>query len=230
MPVKIDPIENNVLRDYVEDAIINSLISGGLSPGDQVIEADIARQAGISRGPVREAIQLLVGEDILISIPQRGTFVKQWTEQDLLEVYSIRAILESYAARLAVERMTNDEMAELSAIIDEMLQHAEAGEEADVYELDLAFHKRAIELSKHHLLCNLLRKLRRQINIFIRFDTETTPDLLNYASNHLLLLNAIKSRDPKKVEKVFRDHILEVGEVLAKRYQESQKQKSSDTD
>jgi len=226
MPVKIEPIESNVLRDYVEDAIINSLITGGLKPGDQVIEAEIARQAGISRGPVREAIQLLVGEDILVSIPQRGTFVKQWTEQDLLEIYSIRAILESYAVRLAVERMTDDEMSELTTIIDEMLQFAETGKEADVYEHDLAFHNRAIELSKHRLLCNLLGRLRRQISIFIRFDTETTPDLRQYASNHLLLLNAMKSGDSRKVERVFREHILEVGEMLAKRYQESHPQTS----
>ena len=127
MPLQIPRLENDSLRDRVLDAIEQALVSGALKPEDRVVEAEIAREAGISRGPVREAIQQLVGEGVLVSIPHRGTFVAGWTERDVVETYSMRALLESYAAALAMSRMNPDESPEMEAIVDEMFQRAKEG-------------------------------------------------------------------------------------------------------
>ncbi len=198
-----------------------------MKPGDQVNEAEIARQAGISRGPIREAIQHLVGEEILVSYPHRGTFVAEWTEKDIREVYSVRALLEGYAARLAVQNMTAEEMSELNAIIEEMVQKAHEGDEASVFESDLLFHLRAYEFSRHELLCRLLSKLRRRIYIFIKLDADTTPSLVNYAENHYLLLDSLRSGNPDRAEAVFREHLEAVGEVLAERHKNKMLEKQN---
>jgi DNA-binding GntR family transcriptional regulator len=198
------------------------LSSGELKPGDQVNEAEIARQAGISRGPVREAIQQLVGEEILVNYPHRGTFVTEWDERDIEEVYSLRAVMESYGASLASQRMLPEEYDELEGIVAEMIKRANEGDGPGVFELDLKFHLRTYEFSRHNLLCNLLAKLRRRIYIYLKMDANTTPNLVSYAENHSLLLKALRSDDPAYTEKVFREHILEVGSMLVERFKQQQ--------
>jgi DNA-binding GntR family transcriptional regulator len=225
MPVDIDTISSSVLRDQVSTAILRSLSSGELKPGDQVNEAEIARQAGISRGPVREAIQQLVGEEILVSYPHRGTFVTEWDKKDIEEVYSLRAVLESYSARLASQRMLSEEFDELEAIVDEMIRKAKEGDEPGVFELDLKFHLRTYDFSRHTLLKNMLAKLRRRIYIYVKMDADTTPNLVSYAQNHSLLLKALRSDDPEYTEKVFREHILDVGSMLAERFKQQRLEK-----
>jgi len=230
MPVEIESLDERVFRDRIEKAILQALSTGDLRPGDQVNEAEIARQAGISRGPVREAIQHLVGEEILVSYPHRGTFVAEWTEKDILEIYGVRALLEGYAARLAVLKMTTEEMSELSSIIQEMVQKAREGDEASVFEFDLLFHLRAYEFSRHDLLCRLLSKLRRRIYFYIKLDADTTPSLVQYAENHYLLLDSLKSRDPDRAETVFREHLESVGQVLAERYRQKKLEQQKTTE
>jgi DNA-binding GntR family transcriptional regulator len=220
MPLEIESLDARVFRDQIEKAILQALSSGDLHPGDQVNEAEIARQAGISRGPVREAIQHLVGEDLLVSYPHRGTFVAEWTDKDILEIYSMRALLEGYAARLAVRTMTAEQFDELSNIIDKMVQKAREGDHASVFEFDLLFHQCMSGYSNHSLLIKLLTNLRRRINFYIKLDEDTTPSLEQYAENHYVLLDCIKSKDPEMAETVFREHLESVGKVLAERYKQ----------
>jgi DNA-binding GntR family transcriptional regulator len=217
MPVEIGHIESEALRDQILDAIERALVSGMIRPGDRVNEANIARQAGISRGPVREAIQHLVAEDILVKVPHRGTFVAQWTLNDVSETYGLRALLESYAARLAKERMTQEDFTELEAIVDEMFDCAQRGDSPGLTELDSRFHHRLYDISSHKLLKRKLDELWRRISMLVHFDAETSPDLIEYAQNHRMLLDAIGSGDGGKIEEVFREHILSVGEALIQR-------------
>lgn len=75
--MKVPFLKRENLRDAVIRLIEEALLMGELSPGSRIVEAELARQAGISRGPVREAIQQLVGEGVLVQYPSRGTFVVQ---------------------------------------------------------------------------------------------------------------------------------------------------------
>jgi DNA-binding GntR family transcriptional regulator len=217
VPLQIPRIESDSLRDRVLDAIEQALVSGILKPEDRVVETEIAREAGISRGPVREAIQQLVGEGILVSIPHRGTFVAGWTERDVVETYGMRAVLESYAAALAMSRMTPDESAEMEAIVDEMFQHAKEGNAPAVLELDLRFHRRLYELSGHEMLERMLGELRRRINLLVNIDANTTPNLIEYAQNHRMLM------DRDHVEHTFREHIVVAGNALVERMREAER-------
>jgi DNA-binding GntR family transcriptional regulator len=226
MPLEIETLDVRVFRDQIEEAILKALRIGDLKPGDQVKEAVIADQAGISRGPVREAIQHLVGEGLLVYKPHRGTFVAEWTDKDIREIYSVRALLEGYSARLAVQIMTNEHLAELSAIIDEMVQKANQGDDEGVFDCDLLFHQRINEFSGLELVSKLLVNLRRRINFYIKLDEDTTPSLEQYARNHYMLLESLKSKDAEKAEAVFRDHLESVGKTLADRYKQKMLEKN----
>jgi DNA-binding GntR family transcriptional regulator len=222
VPLQVEPIESKIIRDQVLDAIEKALVSGELRPEDRVNEAEIARDAGISRGPVREAIQHLVAEGILVNVPHRGTYVAQWTKRDVAETYGLRALLESYAASLAKERMSVEEMTTLENIVSDMEACARRGDAACLSELDLEFHHRLYELSGHTLLMRVLRDLWRRISMLVNFDASTSPDLIEYAQNHRMLLDAIKSGDGIKIEQVFREHIIGIGDIIIQRMEETE--------
>ncbi len=213
-------VEPDVLRDGVIDAIERALFSGQLKPGDRVVETDIAHQTGTSRGPVREAIQQLVGEGLLTTHPYRGTFVARWTVRDVIEVYGLRAVLEGYAVHLALERMTEDMIAELESIVEGMCELARRGDGEGVTELDIRFHACLYEFSGQRLLCDSLAALRRKIEALTNIDRELTQDLVRLAENHRMLLDALRSGDPDHAEHVFRQHIVEVGDALVARMRE----------
>jgi DNA-binding GntR family transcriptional regulator len=217
VPVQIEHIERRVLRDRVLEAVEQALVSGTLRPGDRLKEAEIAQEAGISRGPVREALQQLVGEGILVNVPHRGTYVALWSKSDVIETYGLRALLESYAARLAMKRMTEEEKAELGSIVERMYTRAREGDAVGLSELDRRFHHRLFELSGNAPLRRILRDLWRRIGMMVNFDATTSPDLFQYADNHRMLLDALRSGKADSAEQVFREHIVSVGEALTQR-------------
>lgn len=230
MPIELEALGARVFRDRIEQAILQAISSGDLKPGDQVNEVEIARLAGISRGPVREAIQHLVGEEILVSYPHRGAFVAEWNVQDIRETYGVRALLEGYSARMAVQHMSAEDMKELDEIVERMVDHAHRGDAAAVYDCDLEFHSRAYALSKHELLSRLLSKLSNRMHLFIRMDADTTPNLIRYAKNHYVLLEGLRSKNPDQAEMVFREHLETVGEELVRRFSQKPASTSDTTD
>src|SRR3954447_1524258 len=90
-----------------------AIISGDLAPGQVLGEEQLGRQLGISRTPVREALVLLRSEGLVDTPPNRPAIVRNFDRDDLHEIYSIRAVLEGYAARLAAERLTDQDLATL---------------------------------------------------------------------------------------------------------------------
>src|SRR3954469_14550899 len=105
---RLERLEPRALSDRLVDPLKRVIIAGELRPGDRVLETDLAEQLGVSRGPVREAFRELEQEGLLISYPHRGTFVATLPEDEIEEVYALRAHLEGYAAR----RVVNERQAE----------------------------------------------------------------------------------------------------------------------
>jgi DNA-binding GntR family transcriptional regulator len=144
--------------------------------------------------------------------------VAEWSKEDIIEVYGVRALLESYAAGLASQSMGPEDFEELHGIIDSMREAAQEGDASKVFDIDMHFHLRSYELSGNELLCRLLGRLRRKIHLYVRLDVDTTPDLMHYVENHALLMEALEARDAEYTEKVFREHILSVGKMMAERF------------
>src|SRR5438105_15855611 len=99
-----------------------AILAGDLSPGTKLVEAELARRFGVSRGPIREALRELSREGLVVDLPRRGTFVCTLTQADLTEVYAVREALELVAVREAVASATDDELAgfrEAHRIMDE---------------------------------------------------------------------------------------------------------------
>jgi len=223
--MKVPFLKRENLRDAVIRLIEEALLMGELSPGSRIVEAELARQAGISRGPVREAIQQLVGEGVLVQYPSRGTFVVQWTPQAVGEAYTLRAVLERLAIQEAAKRATPEDIAQLQAIVDEMAVHARDGDNRALVRLDVRFHEQLYALSGHSLLQEVLARLRRRLYALMGMDEGYMLHKDEMARDHQRIVDALRTGDPTLAGEVISAHILAVGaevvEQVRRRTEES---------
>jgi len=110
---------HRTLREVVAEEITGLILSGDFEPGLRLYEDKIAERLGVSRNPVREAIRALEATGLVEVTPRRGAFVAQFDHEDLCQVLLVRSVLEGYAARLAAERRSESDVAELDRCIEE---------------------------------------------------------------------------------------------------------------
>jgi DNA-binding GntR family transcriptional regulator len=198
------------ISDRVFARFRKAIVEGEIPAGSKISEPELAREWGVSRGPLREAIGRLEACNLLVRKANVGARIVSLSVRDLLELYDVREALESTAARLAAERMDDAEIAELRALLG---QHREQGEvkEGLAYfqrEGDLDFHYRIVQGSKNArligLLCNdlyhLVRMYRYQFGM-------ASPRAKPAFVEHEHIVNAIADRDPHLAELLMRRHI-----------------------
>lgn len=143
-----------VLRDMV--------VTGRLGPGDRLNEVELANALGISRGPLREAIQRLHSEGLLITVPNRGAYVRVVTPERLSELYEVRIALETHAVRLGANAAPLDSLAELHAMLDTADRALRVG---GPYPRELDFHQRLVSLVGNQALLDAATEVHRQIEV-----------------------------------------------------------------
>lgn len=140
-PAAAHRLPRATFASMVTERLRDSIVNGTLEPGSQLSEVDLANSYGVSRGPVREAIQRLVQEGLLRSEPHRGVFVPVLTDEDVADVYLAREALESAALRYVIAAPTSRTSYEtLDKYVTEMEAAADAGDWEAVGRRDLEFH------------------------------------------------------------------------------------------
>lgn len=215
---RLERLEPRALSRRIVDQLKRVIIAGELKPGDRVLETDLAEQLGVSRGPVREAFRQLEQEGLLVSYPHRGTFVATIPEDEIEEVYALRAHLESYAARRVVAERQEEALAVLGDLLSQMLTAAHERDLPAVADMDLQFHDTLLELSGF----TGLHRIWRSMDGLVRARTYATlaqpgrEELIEYtAMSHRPIVEAIRSGDPDAVEQAVNEHIHEVPSLIA---------------
>jgi len=199
-----------VLSEQVKEYIVESILSGELKPGDRIRESVLARQLGVSQAPVREAVRDLVLLGFLETEPFKGTSVRSFTPAELYEVYSVRAALEALAARTAASRLDEADVQALRDILDMMIKAAQEQDAELMIRLDNNFHETIMQVSGNKLLYQLWQTL--QFGYWTIVTTRMSNYDLEYLANrHEELLEALKTREPKKAAQAMRRHIEELG-------------------
>ncbi len=202
-PVKRSLSDEVVVR--LRDAIVN----GKLAPGERLREELLASSMGVSRGPVREAIQRLEREGLVIIHPNRGATVARLAREDLDEVYSLRRSLERLAIREAIRHADQDQLAEMASIVAEMVASSAVSITPQVAaELDVRFHQALLESTGHKRLIRTWMDLRPQIHLFLLSRTVANPDFREHlVRSHTDILNSIKDRDEARGLAIIDDHL-----------------------
>lgn len=116
-----DPLPFRTLPEQIAAKIRQAILTGQLQPGARLAEAAIAEQIRTSRGPVRDALGLLERDGLVVKLPNRGACVLDFNERTLREAASLRAVLEEFAASLALQRLTAEDLARLEEELDFLL-------------------------------------------------------------------------------------------------------------
>jgi len=196
-----------LLAEDVADRIREEILSGGFTQGERLVEAGIAQQLGVSRGPVREAFKLLRAEGLVKEEPHRGTFVVRLTSTDAREIYDLRAALEACAAKQLTQRARTGDLRAVRRLLDRLLQAAEDGDVAVVSQADLAFHEGVCRLTGN---CRLHEVFVRHVPVLknlMKLDEYIYRSLDDIAVEHEPLVAALESGDPALAAARFEAHV-----------------------
>jgi len=194
--------------------IKEAIQSGKLKPGDRIVEAELAREMGISRFPIREAISSLEKEGILITIPFKGTYISHYDEDDLEEIYTLRSALEELAIRLLMEKITSKKIQKLESILAAMEQATHKGKVGRLIFGDMQFHQAICELSGHRRLLEVWLTLKDQLRSFIALEEHFYGGPEQLLKTHYPLMAAIKTGDSSLAEKRLREHLFDALQIV----------------
>jgi len=171
------------------------------------MEIQLAEEMGVSRTPVREAIRKLELEGFVVMVPRKGAYVAGISIKDIADVFEIRAALESLAAGLAAERITEDELEALERSLVRVAEATEANDLESLINMDTDFHEILYKASRNERLVQIVSNLREQIQRF-RTTSLSYPGRMKIAlEEHKQIVEAISQRDVEAARNLAREHI-----------------------
>ena len=186
-----------------------AILSGKIVPGTRLVESTLASEMGVSRTPIREALHKLDLENLVYSIPKVGYIVIDISERDFDDLLSVRAAIEQIAARWAIERITPEEIGRLEKNVKKMGEAIGKGSTRRVIDIDMEFDEIIYKASRSKRLCQIGDLLRDHMLKF-RKAALRIPEVASKANEgHYKIFQAIKSKNPKKVEDAIAFHMAE---------------------
>ncbi len=213
------PATRLIFRSQVVDALRAAIMEGRLQPRQPITERQLAHDLQISRAPIREALRDLEKEGLIVTRPHRGTYVASFSDEDVQEIYTLRANLETMALGRAVERASAADIDALDTLIDNMALHAHS-DFAQTINLDLAFHRRICEIAAHRRLLDAWDVLANQVRaLYTITDVPTLiRSLYGYvdqmAERHRPIVNAIRQRDGAGGQRYIAAHVGDVASTI----------------
>jgi DNA-binding GntR family transcriptional regulator len=188
--------------------LLNSIVSGGVEPGSALRPDAIARQLQVSTTPVREAMQRLENDGLAVKLPNRGWFVREYSDQQVRDLYEMRTALECFSVRLACGRITDEELAWLR-------EHQTSGEAAlaagdmdayRIYNRDL--HAAIFRAARNSYLTSVMGQIRLQSEMLMAKTIRIIGRPLRAIEEHHRLIELVAARDAAQAERLMEVHIM----------------------
>jgi DNA-binding GntR family transcriptional regulator len=196
------------------ELIREAIVDGRLEPGRRLKEEELARDLGISRTPVREALLVLQAEGLVVATPNRGAMVRVHDAEDLEDLYSMRALLEGYAARRAAAQISAEQLAALRESCERWEQIDPDADLRGLVQENLFFHNTILAVAGSARLASMVRKvieLPLVYKSYIWYSPDQTRISVHY---HRQIVNALSARDSERAELVMKEHVFEARDIL----------------
>jgi DNA-binding GntR family transcriptional regulator len=203
------------LAEDAADRIREQILAGGFRQGEHLVEAKIAEQLNISRGPVREAFKLLRAEGLLNEEPRRGTFVVSLSADDVREIYGLRAALEGRAARLIARAHDPATIEQLRTLADAIDTAVATGDAAAVSRADLAFHEGLCELCGNSRILEVFDRYVPTLRALLRLDERVLRSLDEVSNQHRPFVEAIEAGEEETAARLLAEHAEHAGDLIA---------------
>jgi len=200
---KSDQSRTQFLRDALEDAIVQ----GEFAPGQRLDESSLTERFGVSRTPVREALQQLAAIRLVEMIPKRGAFVTRIGLPELVEMFEVMAELEGMCARLAARRITPQETEALKECLAKCEKAAEVGDSNAYYYENERFHACIYRASQNRFLEEQTRQLKTRLQPYRRLQLKVRNRVCRSLEEHREIVQAILAGDESRAEACIKGHV-----------------------
>jgi DNA-binding GntR family transcriptional regulator len=214
-PGQLNHINNKSLREQVVAVLRDAILQGDFKPGQSLVETELAAQLGVSRAPLREAIQILNKEGLVETVPYHGTTVRRLHKKDIEELYSLRGLLEAFAISRIITMGNHQTVAgELHTIFEAMLAAADKGDLKKVNSVDRDFHDALISQSNHDLLAATWSGVALRVRQVMALRNRRNSDLKDIAYNHLPIIEAVRDADEARAIDLIKKHVATSGDLM----------------
>lgn len=208
-------IVKSTYKDQIIEHIYDLVLDGVYSPGDRIKESLLARELGVSRAPVREALKELIANGIIEYRAQVGNFVADLSPKEIVDAYTTRGVLEGYAIMETSAAFSRDEIETLEEMTGKMERYAEKGNRKMVVKIGDDFHNMLISKNKNMQLIEYTERLSLKLHVlFYKYWSNLyTPEEIG--SRHMEIVSSIISGNSERIEKSVREHYAETGTKIA---------------
>ncbi|PRZ44966.1 GntR family transcriptional regulator [Paraburkholderia fungorum] len=207
MSTDIELIRPDTLRSQVENTIRDAIMAGRFRPGARLIERDLCERLGVSRTSVREALRKLEAEKLVTIIPHKGPMVATISADEVQDLYALRGLLESFAAREFARVASDEAIAEFGAAAKELRAQATAGSRDGVLKAKSRLYDVLLSNCGNALISEMLNSLYSRINL-LRATSLMAPDRLSISLKEIdRLYKALKARDADAAEAAAKLHV-----------------------
>lgn len=207
------PFIRSNLREQIKDVILQRILDGEYEPGARLVETRIAQELGVSQAPVREALRDLEQLGCIVHEPFRGCSVRAFSAQELLEAFPVRAALEALAARLAAERISENELLRLAELVGTMRDAADRGDPHDQSQANAQFHATIVRAARNATLERQWSFLEPFSRTYISV-SQPGLDLRALSDRHIPILDALRARDGDAAAAAMHQHLMDAAELL----------------
>ncbi|MBB6121633.1 GntR family transcriptional regulator [Nocardiopsis algeriensis] len=211
---RLSPVPRRSTAELIADQLRSAIMYGSLAPGDQLGEVDLAARLGVSRGPLREAMQRLSQEGLLRSERHRGLFVRELTPDDVRDIYVARLAVERAACELVVRGNRGEAVARLTPAVERLAEAAGTGDRDEMSDADQEFHRTLVSCSGNTRLERMAQTLLVETRMCLAAMQQAYPEPGELLEEHRRILDAIADGDEERLLELIEAHMLEAVERI----------------
>jgi DNA-binding GntR family transcriptional regulator len=203
----LNTLDYSKIGELAYRAIRDAILSGEFPPNHRLNQDELAKRLGVSRAPVRDALNRLEAEGLVRTLGRNGgVVVAETSEQQMVDIYELRAIIDAASARLACERASDEDLARLQTIVDETERATEVNDLSGIVQGHAAFHEMLYEASGNAELIRVARNLWDRSYRFRVMALGNEENARRGLEQHRAILAALQARDPERAVAAAEEH------------------------
>ncbi len=202
------------LREMVYEELKMQILTGAIVPGTRMMEVELAKEIGVSRTPIREAIRKLEKEGLVTIEPRRGAYASQISTEDMVEILEVRQNMEGLAAFFAASRMKPEQLTELKDISEHYNAAVQSGNMEEMIKHDTKFHRIIVESCNNKVLVQMIEQLQELVLRFRYIYYDNFRRAENMPEEHFEILHAIETGDAEAARAAADVHIDRLKELV----------------
>ena len=207
-------VKYNSLEELVYKRLKKMILNRQLKPGEQIIQDQLAKKMGVSRTHLRRALSQLVNEHLVITVPRGSTYVREFSQEEIVAIYEMREVLEGLTCRKAVFFINKNQLDFFRSLYKKAMESAKKGDWRAYEKADEKFHFFLIEASQIDLLQEMVKSfyvlVSRYVRGLVRPPEETFPE-------HMAIIDALEKHNSELAEKLIREHTQKSIQILRKK-------------